>query len=122
MRPLAASPVDRRGHQGLGGVPIGLSSNDMVIMLVIDLINTREVMRKRIGRLGDRLVGSVLDHEAEVEKAVIQELETAFKSFGIEANILSVEGVELMGNRLEVPLKLREQRQVVPPNAQDQGL
>ena len=84
-------------------------------MLVIEILNTREVMRKRIGRLGDRLVGSVLDHEAEVEKAVMQELEAAFKSFGIEASILSVEGVELMGNRLEVPLKLRKRRQVIPP-------
>ena len=84
-------------------------------MLIIEIINTREVMRKRIGPLGDRLVGRVLDHEAEVEKAVIQELETAFKAFGIEANILSVEGMELMGSRLEVPLKVREQRQVIPP-------
>lgn len=86
----------------------------MVVMLIIEIVNTREVMRKRIGPLGDRLVGRLLDHEAEVEKAVIQELETAFKSFGIEARILSVEGMELMGNRLEVPLKLREQRQVIP--------
>ncbi len=96
-------------------MPIGLGSNDVVVMLVIEILNTREVMRKRIGRLGDRLVGRVLDHETEVEKAVIQELETAFKSFGIEANILSVEGMELTVNRLEVPLKLRERRQVIPP-------
>lgn len=97
-------------------MPIGLGSNpmDVVVMLVIEIINTREVLRKRLGPLGDRLVGPVLDHEVEVEKAVIQELETAFQSFGIEANILSVEGVELMGNRLEVPLKLRERRQVIP--------
>ncbi|MXY62476.1 MAG: cytochrome-c oxidase [Synechococcus sp. SB0665_bin_28] len=83
-------------------------------MLIIEIINTREVLRKRLGPLGDRLVGRVLDHEVEVEKAVMQELETAFKSFGIEANILSVEDMELMGNRLEVPLKLRERRQVIP--------
>ncbi len=95
-------------------MPIGLGNNDMVVMLVIEIINTREVMRKRIGPLGERLIGRVLDHETEVEKAVIQELETAFKSFGIEANILSVEGMELMGSRLEVPLKLRTQRQVIP--------
>ncbi|MCY3537441.1 MAG: cytochrome-c oxidase [Synechococcus sp. SB0662_bin_45] len=83
-------------------------------MLIIEIINTREVLRKRLGPLGDRLVGRVLDDEMEVEKAVMQELETAFKSFGIEANILSVEDMELMGNRLEVPLKLRERRQVIP--------
>ena len=95
-------------------LPIGLGSNHMVVMLVIEITNTREVMRKRIGKLGDRLIGRVLDHEVEVEKAVIQELEAAFKSFGIEANILSVEDVELVGNRLEVPLKVRQQRQVIP--------
>ena len=108
-----ASPVDQGGSRG-PGLPIGLGGNDMVVMLVIEIINTREVLRKRIGPVGDRLVGRVLDHEAEVEKAVIQELETAFKSFGIEARILSVEGMELTGSRLEIPLKLREQRQVIP--------
>lgn len=95
-------------------MPIGLGGNHMVVMLIIEIINTREVLRKRLGPLGDRLVGRVLDDEMEVEKAVMQELETAFKSFGIEANILSVEDMELMGNRLEVPLKLRERRQVIP--------
>lgn len=95
-------------------MPIGLGGNHMVVMLIIEIINTREVLRKRLGPLGDRLVGRVLDDEVEVEKAVMQELETAFKSFGIEANILSVEDMELMGNRLEVPLKLRERRQVIP--------
>lgn len=107
------SPADQGGSQGLG-LPIGLGGNHMVVMLIIEIINTREVLRKRLGPLGDRLVGRVLDDEMEVEKAVMQELETAFKSFGIEANILSVEDMELMGNRLEVPLKLRERRQVIP--------
>ena len=40
-------------------------------------------MRQRIGRLGERLIGRVVDAEAQVEKALIQELETAFKEFGI---------------------------------------
>ncbi|MCY4054391.1 MAG: cytochrome-c oxidase [Cyanobacteria bacterium MAG CAR3_bin_5] len=83
-------------------------------MLIVEIINTREVLRKHLGPVGDRLVGSVLDHEAQVEKVVIEELEKAFKSFGIEANILSVEGMEIIGNRLEVPLKFRERRQVIP--------
>jgi len=86
----------------------------MVVMLIVEIINTREVLRKHLGPVGDRLVGSVLDHEAQVEKVVIEELEKAFKSFGIEANILSVEGMEIIGNRLEVPLKFRERRQVIP--------
>ena len=61
-------------------------------MLVIEVTNAREVMRQRIGRLGSRLIGKVVDAEAQVEKALIQELETAFKDFGIEARILSIEG------------------------------
>jgi hypothetical protein len=48
-----------------------------------------------------------------VEKALIQELETAFKDFGIEARILSIEGPKLLGrNHLEIPIQVREERQV----------
>ena len=48
-------------------------------MLIIEVTNPREVMRQRIGRLGERLIGRVVDPEAQVEKALIQELEAAFK-------------------------------------------
>ncbi len=82
-------------------------------MLVIEVTNAREVMRQRIGRLGSRLIGKVVDAEAQVEKALIQELETAFKDFGIEARILSIEGPKLLGrNHLEIPIQVREERQV----------
>ena len=82
-------------------------------MLVIEVTNAREVMRQRIGRLGSRLIGKVVDAEAQVEKALIQELETAFKDFGIEARILSIEGPKLLGrNHLEIPVQVREERQV----------
>ena len=82
-------------------------------MLIIEVTNAREVMRKRIGRLGDRLIGKVVDAEAEVEKALIQEMEVAFKEFGIEARILSIQGPKLSGEKhLEFPLKVREDRQV----------
>ena len=85
-------------------------------MLVIEVTNAREVMRQRIGRLGSRLIGKVVDAEAQVEKALIQELETAFKDFGIEARILSVDGPQLVGrNHLEIPLQVREDRQVRLP-------
>jgi hypothetical protein len=48
-----------------------------------------------------------------VEKALIQELETAFREFGIEARIASVEGGKLLGrSHLELPLQVRELRQV----------
>ncbi|MBJ7491894.1 MAG: hypothetical protein RLZZ374_1251 [Cyanobacteriota bacterium] len=82
-------------------------------MLVIEVTNAREVMRQRIGSLGSRLIGKVVDAEAQVEKALIQELETAFKDFGIEARILSIEGPKLLGrNHLEIPVQVREERQV----------
>ena len=58
-------------------------------MLIIEVTNSRDVVRQRIGRLGERLIGRVVDAEAQVEKALIQELETAFKEFGIEARIVS---------------------------------
>ena len=51
----------------------------MRAVLVIEVTNAREVMRQRIGPLGSRLIGKVVDAEAQVEKALIQEMETAFK-------------------------------------------
>jgi hypothetical protein len=44
-------------------------------VLVIEVTNARDVVRKRMGRLGGRLIGKVVDAEAQVEKALIQELE-----------------------------------------------
>jgi hypothetical protein len=70
-------------------------------------------MRKRIGRLGERLIGKVMDAEDQVEKALIQELENAFQEFGIEARIVSVQGPQLVGrDRLELPIQVREEREV----------
>ena len=82
-------------------------------MLLIEVTNAREVISQRIGRLGSRLIGKVVDADAQVEKALIQELETAFREFGIEARIASVEGAKLLGrSHLELPLQVREVRQV----------
>lgn len=84
-------------------------------MLLIEVTNARDVIRKRIGRLGSRLIGKVVDAEAQVEKALIQELETAFREFGIEARIVSVQGPRLLGrSQLELPLQVRDERQVGP--------
>lgn len=87
--------------------------------MLIEVTNAREVIGQRIGRLGSRLIGKVVDAEAQVEKALIQELETAFRDFGIEARIASVEGASLIGrSHLEVPVEVRELRRVrnAPPN------
>jgi len=82
-------------------------------VLIIEVTNAKEVVRKRIGRLGSRLIGKVVDAEAQVEKALINELESAFKDFGIEARILSVDGPQMIGrSRLELPLQVREERDV----------
>ena len=75
--------------------------------------NARDVVRKRMGRLGGRLIGKVVDAEAQVEKALIQELETAFKEFGIEARIFSVDGPQMVGrSHLEIPVQVRDVRDV----------
>jgi hypothetical protein len=85
-------------------------------VLLIEVTNAREVMRQRIGPLGSRLIGKVVDAEAQVEKALIQELENAFREFGIEARIVAVEGPKLLGrSHLELPLAVREDRQVRLP-------
>ena len=82
-------------------------------MLIIEVTNAREVVRKRLGRLGERLIGKVVDAEAQVEKALIQEMETAFQEFGIEARIVSVQGTQLIGREhLEIPIQVREDREV----------
>ena len=82
-------------------------------MLIIEVTNAREVMRKRIGPIGERLIGKVVNAEAQVERALIQEMETAFQEFGIEARIVSVQGPQLQrGDHLEIPLQVREEKRV----------
>ena len=82
-------------------------------MLIIEVTNAKEVVRKEIGRLGERLIGKFGDAESEVEKALIHEMETAFQEFGIEAKIISVKGPKLEeGLSLQFPLEVRDQRDV----------
>lgn len=82
-------------------------------MLVIEVTNAREVVRQRIGRLGSRLIGKVVDAEAQVEKALMQEMENAFRDFGIEARIYSIDGPTMVGrSHLEIPVQVREERTV----------
>ncbi|MEB3350814.1 MAG: cytochrome-c oxidase [Cyanobacteriota bacterium] len=82
-------------------------------MLVIEVTNAQEVVRKRIGKLGSRLLGRVVDAEAQVEKALLQELENAFRDFGIEARIYSIAGPQMLGrSHLEIPLQVRDEREV----------
>ena len=86
-------------------------------MLIIEVTNAREVVRQRVGRLGERFIGKVFDAEAQVEKALIQEMETAFQEFGIEAKILSVDGLELNGSKsVEISIQVREERDIYLKN------
>jgi len=82
-------------------------------VLIIEVTNAREVVRKRIGSIGEKLIGKVVDAESNVEKALIQEMETAFQEFGIEARIFSVNGPHLEeGNFLKFPIQVKEERDV----------
>ena len=86
-------------------------------MLIIEVTNAREVVRQRVGRLGERFIVKVFDAEAQVEKALIQEMETAFQEFGIEAKILSVDGMKLDGSKtLDLSIHVREERDVFLKN------
>ncbi len=77
------------------------------------MTNAREVVRQRIGRLGERLIGKVVNAEAQVEKELIKEMEIAFQEFGIEARILSVNDLNLEGdNSLGIPMDVRVQKDI----------
>lgn len=77
------------------------------------MTNAREVVRQRIGRLGERLIGKIADSDAQVEKELIKEMEMAFQEFGIEARILSVNGMKMDEmNSLEIPLQVRAEKNV----------
>jgi len=84
-----------------------------VILLLIEVTNAREVVRQRIGRLGERFIGKIVDSDAQVEKELIKEMEIAFQEFGIEARILSVNGIKMDEmNSLEIPLQVRAEKNV----------
>ena len=80
-------------------------------MLIIEVTNAREVMRQRIGRLGERLIGKVVDPEAQVEKALIQELENGLQGVRNRSANRSVAGPKLVGREhLELPIQVREEQ------------
>ena len=82
-------------------------------MLLIQVTNARDVVRERIGRLGERLIGKLADAEVQVEKELMKEMEIAFQEFGIEARIISVNGLKMDElNCLEIPLKVRSEKDV----------
>ena len=86
-------------------------------MPLIEVTNAREVVQQRMGKLGARLIGKVVDPEKQVEEALMQEMETAFKEFGIEAKISYVANAESIGTgRLERTIKVRSTKEVHKDN------
>jgi 3-deoxy-D-arabino-heptulosonate 7-phosphate (DAHP) synthase class II len=69
-------------------------------VLIIEVTNAREVVRQRIGRLGGRLIGKVVDAEAQVEKALMQELESAFRIHAQMGSILGGVHLEMTGDNV----------------------
>lgn len=75
-------------------------------MIVIEITNVQEIVRRERGLLAAKLGPFLADLEAEVERNVISELRAAFEEQGIEANVVSLRGVKLRyamqdGNREE---------------------
>jgi hypothetical protein len=82
-------------------------------VLLIEVTNAREIVQQRMGKLGARLIGKVVDPEKQVEEALMQEMETAFKEFGIEAKISSVANAQTIGTGLlELPIQVRGTKEV----------
>lgn len=80
-------------------------------MLIIEITNAQELVRQRVGRLAQKLISAVTDEEAQVEKAIIEEIENSFREYGVKANIYSISGIDMLGNgRVEVPVTVRESK------------
>jgi hypothetical protein len=80
-------------------------------MLIIEITNAQELVRQRVGRLAQKLISAITDEEAQVEKAIIEEIEQSFRDYGVKANIYSISGLDMLGNgRIEVPVTVHESK------------
>jgi hypothetical protein len=64
-------------------------------MIIIEIKNVAEIVRRERGFLTARLGPYFADLEAEVERSVILEIQAAFARRGVEASIVSMRGVKL---------------------------
>lgn len=64
-------------------------------MILIEVTNVDELVRKNKGRIASLIGSFVTDVEAEVEKVIIERLKEAFAEDGVQAKIASVRGVDL---------------------------
>jgi|GEM_PF-1076830 hypothetical protein len=64
-------------------------------MIIIEIKNVAEIVRRERGFLAARLGPYFADLEAEVERSVILEIQAAFARRGVDASIVSMRGVKL---------------------------
>ena len=64
-------------------------------MIVIEITNVDELVKRKKGRIASIIGPLLTDVEAEVEKAVIEQIKEAFGGEGVEAKIVSVRGLRL---------------------------
>ena len=72
-------------------------------MILIEITNINEIVRRERGVLAAKLGPYVRDVEGEVEQGVIEELKLAFESRGIEAKIVSMRGAKLRATESSAP-------------------
>lgn len=71
-------------------------------MILIEVTNIDELVRKNKGRVASVIGPFVTDVEAEVEKVIIEQLKEAFAKDGVQAKIVSVGGVSLRSFNLDL--------------------
>ena len=77
-------------------------------MVIIEITNTEELLRSKIGTFAAKLVHALADDEGKVEKVLIEELQANFEANGIKANLFSITGVDMLGSgKLEIPVHVR---------------
>ena len=64
-------------------------------MILIQITNALELIRRDKGNFAATLAPFIADVEGQVEREVIAQIRAQFAKHGIEANILSVGGIDL---------------------------
>lgn len=77
-------------------------------MILIEITNVDELVRKNKGRVASIIGPFMTDVEAEVEKVIIAQLKEAFAEDGVKAHIVSVGGVTMRSFNINVADKERK--------------
>ena len=80
-------------------------------MIIIEIANVEELVQQKLPlkpKWGAKVLGVVTDEEAQVEKAIIEQLISTFAENGVKAKVFSIAGPDMLGNgKLEIPVKVR---------------